>query len=144
MSATILYRELRTLLAAGCDAAGITEERRHLQGVVFTPPDPFVLPYVRETLISGAEYSTGNARVESAGIYQIDVSGPMNALTRTVTDAVDAIRSAFVPGRKSSRNGLDLCIDAASILAPDQDDRTFTIPISVAYRTWRTPSPRVT
>lgn len=141
MSVTVLMRELRRLFDAGCKAAEIAEDRRHYQGMTFTPPDPMRV-YARETVISGAEYGTGPRLQESVGIYQIDVSGPMGDGTRDVTDAVDVIRAEFAPGHVRTIDGVGLAIDSASVLALQQDSRTITIPISVTYRTWRTPAAR--
>jgi hypothetical protein len=137
VSATLLIRELQRLFNAACAEAGIPSTARHYIGTIFTPPEPLTL-HARETLISGAEFGSSNAIAESVGIYQVDVTGPLGKGTREVTDAADIVRRTFARGGRSSTGGFHLAIDAASLLAFNQDARSITLPVSITYRTWRT------
>jgi hypothetical protein len=135
VSLTILLRELRTLFDTACTRANITKDRRHYIGLTFTPPDPLRL-YAAEDLTAGAEYYAATNVRESIGIYDVLLYAPLNDGTRELTDAADAVRNVFKVGSVET-HGVQIAIDAVSVLSFSQDTRSVLLPVSIAYRTWR-------
>lgn len=101
----------------------------------FTPPASNVIWYALFNLPAGrTPDSLGDAGQDDyAGVFQIDVNGPIGEGVRSVIDAAGAITAFYTAGKRIVSGAQTVTIRKSELSQPRKDDVRLTVSVSVYW-----------
>jgi hypothetical protein len=88
-------------------------------------------PWLRETLLPGAERLVANSLMQGVGIMQYDVLWPANQGTEEAEDLADDIKATFAPFTRVTSGAQSF---RAEVLPAIQDEKWYQVPVRITYR----------